>query len=123
MARPRVGGSRPAGGGAERVDYHLVAGRLSRTVDCWDGNAWTNEYTDQRLADNLLTLEPLFRYLDADGNALVVPEGGLTAEQRGQVRSIVVTLLLENPDTPVLNGERVRYRIQTQLGLRNVGNS
>ncbi len=59
------------GGGAERIDYHLVAGWLVRTVDCWDGATWTNAYTNQRLAANVLNEEPLFQYLDAAGNDLV----------------------------------------------------
>ena len=108
-----------AGGGAERIDYHLIAGWLVRTVDCWDGNSWTNEYTDQRLASNVLNLEPIFRYLDGDGNALVVAAGGLTAAQRALVRSIIVTLVLEDPDIQVIKGEQVRYRMETQLGVRN----
>jgi len=110
-----------AGGGAERIDYHLMAGWLVRTVDCWDGNSWTNEYTDQHLADNVLNLEPIFRYLDGAGNDLVVSAGGLTAAQRALVRSIIITLVLENPDIQVIKNERVRYRLQSQVGLRNVG--
>lgn len=110
-----------AGGGAERIDYHVVAGLLVRTVDCWDGNSWTNEYTDQRLAANLLSLEPVFRYLDGTGVELAVAGGGLTAAQRDQVRSIVVTLVLEHPDIQVLDGQRVRYRLEKQVGMRNSG--
>jgi len=98
------------GGGAERIDYQVVAGWLVRTVDCWDGATWTNEYTNQRLASNVLIEEPLFRYLD-----------GATAAQRALVRSIVITLLLENPDSQALGIERVRYRLQKQLGIRNAG--
>jgi hypothetical protein len=109
------------GGGAERIDYQVVAGWLVRTVDCWDGATWTNEYTNQRLASNVLIEEPLFRYLDGAGNELVVAPGGLTAAQRALVRSIVITLLLENPDSQALGIERVRYRLQKQLGIRNAG--
>ena len=109
------------GGGAERIDYHLVAGWLVRTVDCWDGATWTNAYTNQPLAANVLNEEPLFQYLDAAGNELVVGQTGLTAAQRALVRSIIITLVLENADRQALGDETVRYRIQKQLGIRNAG--
>jgi len=109
------------GGGAERIDYRVVAGWLVRTVDCWNGNSWVNEYTNQRLAANVLTEEPIFRYLDAAGNELPVAVGGLTAAQRALVRSIIITLVLEHPDIQILDGQQVRYRLETQLGIRNVG--
>ena len=112
-----------AGGGAERIDYRIVEGWLVRTVDCWNGTAWTNAYTNQRLAQNLISDEPLFQYLDGAGNVLPSGSpGGLTAAQREQVRSIIITLLLENPDTQALGEENVRYRLQTRLGVRNNGN-
>lgn len=99
----------------------MVAGWLVRTVDCWDGNSWVNEYTNQRLAANVLTEEPIFRYLDAAGNELPVAVGGLTAAQRALVRSIIITLVLEHPDIQILDGQQVRYRLEAQLGIRNVG--
>jgi len=110
-----------ADGGAERIDYQVVAGWLVRTVDCWDGATWTNEYTNQRLAANVLSEEALFQYFDAAGNELVVGAGGLTAAQRALVRSIVITLVLENPDSQALGIETTRYRLQKRLGVRNSG--
>ncbi len=110
-----------ADGGAERIDYQVVAGWLVRTVDCWDGATWTNEYTNQRLAANVLSEEALFQYFDAAGNELVVGAGGLTAAQRALVRAIVITLVLENPDSQALGIETTRYRLQKRLGVRNSG--
>jgi len=110
-----------ADGGVERIDYQVVAGWLVRTVDCWDGATWTNEYTNQRLAANVLSEEALFQYFDAAGNELVVGAGGLTAAQRALVRAIVITLVLENPDSQALGIETTRYRLQKRLGVRNSG--
>ena len=109
-------------GGAERITHQLDANRnLLRTVDCWDGNAWTNEYTNQILAANVYDDEAVFRYLDATGTELVPGGGGLTAAQRAQVRSIVITLLLKDPDTQAVGPSQVQYRISTRLAIRNLG--
>ena len=56
------------GGGAERVSYRLQGTDLLRSVDCWDGGAWGNEYTDLVVATDVQQVRPLFRYFDGDGN-------------------------------------------------------
>ena len=90
-----------------------------RTVDCWDGATWTNEYTNQPMAANVLSEQPLFQYLDAAGNDLVVGAGGLTTTQRALVRSIIITLVLENPDSQALGIEHVRFRLESRIAVRN----
>lgn len=111
-----------ADGGAERVTYRAQEGELLRTVDCWDGGTWTNEYTDQVVARNVLGDNPLFRYYDSDGNEIVPGGGGLTAAQLDEVRAVQLDLdLMDTDQSPVLGGEEhPAFRMGTRVKLRNV---
>ena len=108
-----------ANGGAERVTYRRQNGLLERTVDCWDGNAWSNEYTDLPLARNLLDTDPLFRYFDADDVELIPGGTGLSAAQRAAVRSISINIEMEDPDVQLLGRPHATFTIRTQVQLRN----
>lgn len=59
------------GSGAERVSYRLQGTDLLRSVGCWDGGAWGNEYTDLVVATDVQSVRPLFRYFDGGGNELL----------------------------------------------------
>lgn len=111
-----------ADGGAERVAYRAVDGELLRTVDCWDGTSWTNEYTDQVVARNLLDDNSLFRYYDSNGDEIVPGGGGLTAAQRAAVRVVQIDLdLMDTGQIEVLGGEdHPAFRLGTRVKLRNV---
>lgn len=109
-----------ADGGAERFSYRVQGGDLLRTVDCWDGTAWSNEYTDLPVAENLLSTNPLFRYFDANNNELVPGGGGsLTAAQRALVKTIVIAVEVEDPDRQLVGQTNVDFRITTRVTLRN----
>ncbi len=105
-------------GGAERVAYSLAAGQLLKTVDCWNGAAWTNEYTNQVAVENLIAGNPIFRYFDVAGTELV-PAGGLTSTQRDAVRVVSITLTLDDGEDHVVVDTMVPFRIFTQVRLRN----
>ena len=108
-----------AGGGAERITYTLQTGQLRRTVDCWDGSAWTASATNQLWADDLPGEQVLFRYFDATGVELV-PATTLSAAQRVQVRSVRVALTLVDLDTTQTTGEQqVHFELETRIKLRN----
>lgn len=111
-------------GGAERITYTLDTGdgTLERDVACWDGSSWTAEFSDQVMARNVLTSQALFRYYDADGNELVDGGGGLTGSQRQQVRSIEITLEIEDTSQVEVVGEDTHptFSITTRARLRNV---
>lgn len=112
-------------GGAERITYAIAGGMLNRTVDCWDGATWTNEYTNQAVADNLVNAtvaRPLFRYYDEDDVELVPPvAGGLTAAQRDAVRVIEITVVLDDGTDHALADSLAGVEISTQVKLRNAG--
>lgn len=107
-------------GGAERVTYRHQSGLLLRTIDCWDGSAWANEYTDAVVARNLLATNPLFRYFDA-ADVELVPVGTLTTAQRAVVRSIALNIEMEDPELQVLGRPHATFAIGTHVLLRNAG--
>lgn len=108
-------------GGAERVAYSMLAGQLRRTVDCWDGAAWTNAYTNQVMAQDLIGAAPVFRYFDDLGTELVPGAGGLTSAQRDTVTVVSITLTLDDMEDHAVADSFVGFRIFTQVRLRNAG--
>lgn len=107
-------------GGAERFAYRLQGGDLLRTLDCWDGNAWSNEYSDQPVAHHLLSANPLFRYYDADDNEMLPGAGAsLTPAQRSAVRTIGIAIELEDPDRQLIGRPYASFLIGTRVALRN----
>jgi type IV pilus assembly protein PilW len=108
-------------GGAERVTYNLQGNNLVRNVDCWDGGAWNNEYTNQVIADNVLA-GTLFRYFDENGVELIPGAGGLlSAADLEAVRTIQISLALLDPDQQVFGDPQANYQAETTVRLRNAG--
>jgi len=106
-------------GGAERISYRLQGGDLLRSVDCWNGAAWTNDSSDLPVARNVLSLQPLFRYFDENDAELAPGAGGLTAAQRAAVRSIGIVVELEDP--VVIPGQpTASFLVRTRVTLRNI---
>lgn len=108
-------------GGAERMTYQVLVGMLTRTVDCWDGAAWTNEYTDQVVARDLVGAAPVFRYFDENGAELVPAAGGLTPAQRDEVRVVSISVEMQDAEQQVLPDSLVGFELATQVKLRNAG--
>lgn len=112
-----------ADGGAERISLRLdgATGDLLRTVDCWDGASWINEYTDQVVARNVLGTDALFRYFDENGGEIVPGAGGLTAAERETVRAVSLAFSLEDTSTTQIVGDpHTNFQITTSVKLRNV---
>ncbi|MCH7823649.1 MAG: prepilin-type N-terminal cleavage/methylation domain-containing protein [Acidobacteria bacterium] len=106
-------------GGAERITYRVFGGELLRSVDCWNGSAWSADSTDLPIARNVLSVRPLFRYFDADDVEIIAGAGGLTAAQRSQVRSIGIEIELEDP-TVVPGKPNASFLVRTRVTLRNI---
>lgn len=105
-------------GGAERITYELTAGRLQRSVECWDGAAWSVEYQDQVVAENLLGDQALFRFFDEDGIELVPAGAELSSAQRDEVRSVTIAMrLLDSRD--LVDGQQAAFNISGRVGLPN----
>ncbi|HEX9699773.1 MAG TPA: prepilin-type N-terminal cleavage/methylation domain-containing protein [Acidobacteriota bacterium] len=108
-----------ANGGAERITYALLNGELLRSVDCWNGAAWSPDSNDLPLARNVLSAAALFRYFDENDAELFPGAGGLTAAQRAAVRSIGIDLELEDPT--ILPGKpQASFAVRTRVTLRNL---
>ncbi len=114
-----------ANGGAERITLRLVAqgtaSNLVRTVDCWDGAVWANEYTDQVVASNVLNTGFLLRYFDATGTELVPGGPGLTAAERDAVRTVTIALSLLGENPQVVGDTYVSFQLTTRVEIRNAG--
>lgn len=108
-----------ADGGAERISYRLQGGELRRSVDCWNGTAWSADSTDLLVARNVLSTQPLFRYFDEDDAELVSGGGGLSTAQRAAVRSIGIAIELEDP-TVIPGQPTARFSVRTRVTLRNI---
>lgn len=107
-------------GGVERFTYRREDGNLLRSVDCWNGSTWTSEYSDQVVARNVLDATPLFRYFDADNNELDPGGGSLDAGQRADVRTVRITMALEDTGSQALDRPRADFHMRTMVRLRNV---
>lgn len=109
------------GGGAERMRYRLVGTNLLRTVDCWNGGGWTNEYTDQIVATEVQNNRAMFRYFDEDGNEMLPGAGTLGLATRADVRVVELQIDLTGADVQVLGDPSVDFEINTAVRLRNAG--
>ena len=109
------------GGGAERIRYRLQGTSLLRTVDCWDGGAWGNEYTDLVVATEVQNTRAIFRYFDEDGTELVPGGGTLSLLDRDLVRRVEITLDLTGTASQVLGDSYVDFELRTSVRLRNAG--
>lgn len=116
-----AGSETPLNGGAERVTYRRQGSDLLRSVDCWNGAAWTNEYTDLVVATNLIGADPVFRYYDQAGVELVPGGATLNVAGRAAVRMVGVDISLEDPGVQVVGEPLVGFRLATRITLRNRG--
>lgn len=106
-------------GGAERLTYRLRGTDLLRSVDCWNGKAWSRDSTDLPVARNVLSNRPLFRYFDDADNELLPGVTGLTAAQRAAVHSIAIAVELEDPT--VIPGKPIAtFSVRSRVTLRNI---
>ncbi len=108
-------------GGAERITYIFQNGNLERSIDCWDGTVWTNEYSNQVVARDLINGGPVFQFFDQTGTELVPAVTGLTPAERDAVRTVQITLVLEDPDVQVLGEPNVGFQLTSRATLRNAG--
>jgi len=108
-------------GGAERVTYRLQGTDLLRTVDCWDGAAWGNEYTDVPVAREVQNFRALFRYFAEDGTELLPGAGTLNAADRDSVFSVQIQLDLLGADNQAVGETNVDFQLETLVRLRNAG--
>jgi prepilin-type N-terminal cleavage/methylation domain-containing protein len=106
-------------GGAERVTYELQAGTLLRSVDCWDGAAWTVAYSDQAVVRDLAGAQSLFTFFDADDTAIAPGGAELTAAQRASVRLITISMNLLSTEN-LADGPAPNFGIAGRVQLRNV---
>ncbi len=109
------------GGGAERIRYRLQGTNLLRTIDCWDGGAWGNEYTDLLIATDVQNTRPMFRYFDEDDTELLPGGGTLGLATRELVRRVEITLDFTDTNTQVLGDTYVDFELRTSVRLRNAG--
>ncbi len=90
-----------------------------RSVDCWNGAAWSADSTDLPIARNMLSVRPLFRYFDTDDVEIIPGAGGLTTVERSRVRSIGIEIELEDP-TVVPGKPNASFLVRTRATLRNI---
>ncbi len=107
------------GGGAERIRYRLVGTSLLRTIDCWDGGAWGNEYTDLVVATDVQNTRSIFRYFDEDGTELLPGGGTLGLATRDLVRRVEITLDLTGTAPQALGDPYVDFELRTSVRFRN----
>jgi len=108
-----------AGGGAERIRYRIQGTDLLRSLDCWDGGGWNNEYANVVVARDVQSAAPLFLYFDEDGNQLDPGGGALNAADRDRVRFVEIRLSLTDPDTQALGDPNVDFELLGSVRLRN----
>lgn len=110
------------GGGAERVTYtfSLDGTELTRTIECWGGDAWTAEGGSVGVAASGIVPDTgRFRYWDVEGNELDVEAANLAAEQRNEVRAVTLELAIRERQRA--DGEDAKPRIRRmRVQMRNV---
>lgn len=112
-------------GGAERITYELSGGDLLRSVDCWDGGAWTPETADQVVAGNLLGNQTIFRYFDADGEEIIGSGAGgsLSAAELAEVRLVAISFdMYTGSDEGLVGDDEISLALALtgQAKLRNL---
>jgi prepilin-type N-terminal cleavage/methylation domain-containing protein len=112
-----------SGGGAERITYALDTdtGILSRSVDCYDGSAWTNALESSAIAGDLSPTGAVFRFFDDDGNQLPSSSGGtLSASERAEVASVEIVLdLIETDNTQFVGEANTNLKLSARVRLHN----
>ena len=108
-------------GGAERITYNVNAGQLLRSVDCWNGTAWTNAITDAVMVEHLVANQVVFRYFDSVGNEIAAG-ATLSSAQRDLIRSIHVSIDMEDTSKTQQVGPdyHTNYQITGQIIAHNL---
>ena len=112
-----------SGGGAERVTYSVDNdNNLIRTIDCFDGASWT---TGVEVATVLSGLQPnlsIFEYRDISGMVLPLDSGALSEALRSDIRSVEISLVMQNTDQTVGAGNDIPdwFRISQHVRLNNL---
>jgi Tfp pilus assembly protein PilW len=105
-------------GGAERLTYTVSGTDLLRSVDCWNGTAWTSEISNQVLVPFLDTSQTLFRFFDANGTEMT---GTLNSANRDAIRSVAIQLDLEDTSYDHIGDqEHSTYQIASQVQIHNL---
>ena len=107
-----------ANGGAERLTYSVNGTNLTRSVDCWNGSAWTSEISNQVLIADLDTSQTLFRFFDESGAEMT---GTLSSANRDAIRSVAIQLDLEDTSYDHLGDqEHSTYQLASQVEVHNL---
>jgi Tfp pilus assembly protein PilW len=107
-----------ANGGAERLIYAISGTNLLRSVDCWDGVAWTNEIGNQVLIEDLEPGTTVFSYFDEDGTEMT---GTLSSANRDAIRSIAIQFDLEDLSCAHVSGRSsTAFQIASQVEVHNL---
>ncbi|NKB88878.1 MAG: prepilin-type N-terminal cleavage/methylation domain-containing protein [Acidobacteria bacterium] len=111
-------------GGAERVTYTLDtnSATILRTIDCYNGSAWTNGVQSSTIAQTLDTAVPVFKFYDADGNQLPGVSGGTLSESnRADVASVEIVFdLVDTSETQLVGEANTSLHLSTRVRLHNV---
>ncbi len=111
-------------GGAERVTYALDTnnGDLVRTIDCYNGSAWTNSVETSTIAQFLDVTGVVFRFYDEDGAQLPSSSGGtLSASERADVVSVeIIFALIDTTETQFVGESNTNLFMSTRVRLHNV---
>lgn len=112
-----------AGGGAERVTYAVDdANNLVRSIDCFNGSSWTTGVDVSTILTGLQPGLQLFEYRDVSGMLLPLAGGLLPAGLRSDVRSIEISLVLQDADqtVSVRNDGPEWFRLVQHVRLNNL---
>ncbi len=111
-------------GGAERITYALdtTTGDLLRTIDCYNGSAWTTGVESSTVVESLAVGDAVFRFYDDNGAQLPSSSGGtLSASDRDNVVSVEIIFSLIDTDQKQLVGEsNTNLFVSTRVRLHNV---
>ena len=111
-------------GGAERVTYALDtnSGDLVRTIDCYNGTAWTTGVETSVVTQFLDVTSAVFRYYDANGGQLPSSSGGtLSASDRAAVVSVEIIFdLIDTSKTQLVGETNTNLFMSTRVRLHNI---
>ncbi len=111
-------------GGAERVTYALDTntGDLIRTIDCYNGTAWTNGAETSTVAQFLDVTSAVFRFYDGNGDQLPSSSGGtLSTSDRANVVSVEIIFdMIDTSETQLVGETNANLFMSTRVRLHNV---
>lgn len=111
-------------GGAERVRFSLDTntGVLTRTIDCYNGSAWTDGVQQAAIVRDLDPSSVVFRFFDADGDQLPNSSGGTLSEsERLDVVAVEILFdLIDTSETQLVGETNTNLFLSTRVRLHNV---